>query len=188
MFIRMDSSFAQPESSATGRRAVSRSHKPTFGVRSMTRSATITRGASPSAHLALHWSSTMRSETLFVTDGELIIVKASVLGPMKLTSGRFVLDTGAAMTTVTHEFVESLGYGVHNGTRRTRVRTAIGMEEGYILPLTEFSVLRFTRTNFRVNVFDLGYEDLDGLIGMNFLNKLNYEIRSAEKRIFAGPI
>lgn len=64
------------------------------------------------------------------------------------------------------------------------MRTALGSEEGYFLQVAKFEVLGFEISSFVVNVFDLGH-DIDGLIGMNLLNRLNYEIRSAEKRILA---
>jgi len=129
-----------------------------------------------------------RHETPFVNDGDLIILEALVTGPRRTSNGRFVLDTGAARTTITPELAHLIGYSARDGIRRARVRTALGSEEGYILPVAVFDVLGFKMPSFQVNVFDLGYEDLDGLIGMNFLNDLNYEVRSAEKRIFAERI
>jgi hypothetical protein len=36
--------------------------------------------------------------------------------------------------------------------------------------------------------FDLGYEDIDGLLGMNFLSDINFEVRSAERRILVESI
>jgi hypothetical protein len=39
-----------------------------------------------------------------------------------------------------------------------------------------------------VHVFDLGHDDIDGLVGLNFLNQLNYEIRSTERRILVEPV
>ena len=129
-----------------------------------------------------------RFETSFVPDGELIIVKAFVTGPLRTANSRLVLDTGAAMTTLTHEFVEGLGYSPRDGIRRARVRTAISTEEGYFLPVAKFDALGFPMPSFVVQVFDLGHSDIDGLVGMNFLNLLNYEIRSAERRILAEQI
>jgi hypothetical protein len=39
---------------------------------------------------------------------------------------------------------------------------------------------------FPVHVFDLPEQyGLDGLLGLNFLRKLNYEVRSQEHRVFA---
>jgi clan AA aspartic protease (TIGR02281 family) len=124
-----------------------------------------------------------RLATPFVTDDDLIIVEALVTGPRGTLSGRFVVDTGAAVTTMTHELAESLGYTPRDGFRRTKVHTAIGAEEGYVLRVSEFTVLGFTLTSFPINVFDLGHDDIDGLLGMNFLSDFNYEVRSSEHRI-----
>src|SRR6187455_1503593 len=110
-----------------------------------------------------------RREPPFVTDGDLIIVQALVTGPRRMSIGRFVLDTGAASTTITPELADLIGYSARDGIQRARVRTAVGSEEGYILPVAALAVLGFEMTSFRVHVFDLGYHDLDGLIGMNFL-------------------
>jgi clan AA aspartic protease (TIGR02281 family) len=124
-----------------------------------------------------------RLATQFVTIDDLIIVEVLVTGPCGALPGRFVLDTGAAATTMTHELADSLGYGPRDGFRRTKVHTAIGVEEGYVLRVAEFTVLGFTLTSFPINVFDLGHDGIDGLVGMNFLSDFNYEIRSSERRI-----
>jgi clan AA aspartic protease (TIGR02281 family) len=131
-----------------------------------------------------------RLATPFVTNGDLIIVEALVTSPRGTVTGRFVLDTGAAATTMTPELADSIGYGPRDGFRRTKVHTAIGAEEGYVLRVAELTVLGFTLTSFSINVFDLGHDDIDGLLGMNFLSDFNYEIRSSERRILVertGP-
>jgi len=87
------------------------------------------------------------------------------------------------VTTVVPEIVDSVGYSARDGFKRTRVHTAIGEEAGYALRVAEFVVLGVTMTSFPVNVFDLGHENIDGLLGMNFLSEFNYEVRSAERRI-----
>ena len=125
----------------------------------------------------------MRLETPFVTVGDLIIVEGHVIGPRGTTTGRFVLDTGAIFTTVTPELVDLIGYSARDAFKRTRVRTAISDESGYALRVAELTVLRFTIPSLLVNVFDLGFDDIDGLLGLNFLNDFNYEIRSADRRI-----
>jgi predicted aspartyl protease len=129
-----------------------------------------------------------RHETRFVTDGELLIVRGRVTGPLGTTIGRFVLDTGAVFTTITPEMVDLVGYGARDGTRRTRVRTAVGSEEGFLLEVARLDVLGLARPRFPVHVFDLGHDDIDGLLGLNFLSELNYEVRSAERRILVEEI
>jgi predicted aspartyl protease len=124
-----------------------------------------------------------RLATHFVTSGDLIIVSVLVTGPRGTRPGQFVLDTGAAVTTTTHAFASSIGYGPRDGFRRTKVHTAIGEETGYVLRVSELTALAFTLARFPVNVFDLGHDDIDGLLGMNFLSDFNYDIRSSERRI-----
>jgi len=129
-----------------------------------------------------------RLETPFVRQRGLIIIEGLLAGPRGTSSGRFVLDTGAVMTTMTPEFADLLGYSARDGIQRTRVRSAIGSEEGYVVAVTEFTALLCPRPRFHVQVFDLGHDDIDGLIGLNFLDELNYDVRSAEHRILVEQI
>lgn len=129
-----------------------------------------------------------RLETPFEIGEDLIMVEGIVTGPLGTASGRFVLDTGAVMTTMSPELAELLGYSARDGIKRARVRTAVGTEEGYVLAVSEFAALRCPRPRFHVHVFDLGYDDIDGLLGLDFLSELNYEVRSAERRILVEAI
>lgn len=127
-------------------------------------------------------------ETQFEPGGELIVVEVSITGPRGSSGGRLVLDTGAVMTTMTPEFADLVGYSARDGIRRTRVHTAVSIEEGYLLSVAEFVALDIVVPSLLVHVFDLGHDDIDGLIGLNFLSQLNYEIRSAERRILVEPV
>ena len=129
-----------------------------------------------------------RHETPFVSHHELILVEALVTGPRTAVTARLVLDTVAVFTTITPKVADSIGYSARDGIRRTRVRTAIGSEQGYVLAVASFAVLGLVLPGFRLHVFDLGYDDIDGLVGLNFLSQLNYEVRSAERRIFVQPV
>ena len=130
----------------------------------------------------------MRHETRFST-GKLIVIPATIEGPRGTTVARMLLDTGATMTTVSPEMLDLVGYSPRDGGLRTRVHSAVGEEHGYQLQLAAFSALGVRLDDHLVNVLDLGHEDIaDGLIGMNFLNELNYEIRSAEGRILVERI
>jgi gag-polyprotein putative aspartyl protease len=80
-----------------------------------------------------------RLETPFVRQGGLILVEGFVTGPLGTSRGHFVLDTGAVMTTMNPEFADQLGYSARDGIQRTRVRSAIGSEEGYVLAVAELN-------------------------------------------------
>jgi clan AA aspartic protease (TIGR02281 family) len=129
-----------------------------------------------------------RHETHFVTHDDLIFVRGRIAGPRGTRIARFVLDTGAVFTTMTPELAADIGYSARDGIRRTRVHTAIGSEQGYVLEVATLSVLGVAMRSFPVHVFDLGHDDIDGLVGLNFLNQLNYEVRSAEHRILVEPV
>jgi clan AA aspartic protease (TIGR02281 family) len=128
----------------------------------------------------------MRRETRFATLGKLIVVIARITGPRRTITAPLILDTGAVYTTITPKLAQTVGYVDLESLQRTRVRTAIGSEQGHVLSATRFAVLGLVADNFPVHVFDLG-SDISGLVGLNFLNQLNYEIRSAEQRILVEP-
>src|ERR1700690_3076937 len=128
-----------------------------------------------------------RHETPFAIDGDLIIVEASVTGPRGTAPGRFVFDTGAVGTTMIPELADLVGYSAGDAIKRTKVHTAIGEEEGYVVRVAALSTLGFTLPGFGIQVFDLGHDDIDGLLGMNFLGDFSFEIRPAERRIRAEP-
>lgn len=116
-----------------------------------------------------------------------MMVRALLASTNEAVRGRFVVDTGAVVTTVDPSLIDRLGYSERDGEQRTRVRTAIGEEQGYVLRVARFAALGFSIPSFRVHVFDIGFDDIDGLVGLNFLNLFNYEIRPTERHIVIGP-
>jgi len=127
--------------------------------------------------------------TRFDPTDTLIIVTATVWGPLQNKQLSLALDTAATQTHVIPEFLDEIGYGPQHGDRITSVTSAIGDEPGYMMPVTRFSALGFTVTDFRIHVHDLPETlGIQGLLGLSFLKQLNYEIRSAEGRILAARI
>jgi clan AA aspartic protease (TIGR02281 family) len=125
-----------------------------------------------------------RLSSSFVRDRELILVEAEVVGPTGRTiEARLVLDTGAAATMLTPSVTEKVGYTRRDRFKTAKVHTAIGEERGYWLRVAEFTVLGVTTLNFALTVFPLGHNDIDGLVGMNFLRHFNFEVRQADRQI-----
>ncbi len=126
--------------------------------------------------------------TRFDRARDLIVVEAVVVGPLWPVLLALAIDTGSTETVVMPWVVDELGYSPRDGKQITRVRSAIGDEHGYTLRVDRFMALGFTREAFRVHVFDLaaGY-GIDGLVGLSFLNALNYEVRSREGLVRAEP-
>lgn len=57
-----------------------------------------------------------------------------------------------------------------------------------MITVAKLSVLGVAARGLSVHIFDLGYDDIDGLIGLSSLSQLNDEIRSAEHRILVEPV
>jgi predicted aspartyl protease len=130
----------------------------------------------------------VRQVTDFDPSLNLIIVAGEVSGPLGRTALRLALDTGASETLLVPEVVDELGYSPRDAETMTGVYSAIGKEQGYILRVAEFSALGFAVPDFRIHVFDLADRyAIDGLIGLSFLRRFNYEIRSADGRIIVEP-
>jgi predicted aspartyl protease len=120
----------------------------------------------------------------FDPNDDLIIIKARVFGKHGSRRLALALDTAASHTHVTPDIIDELGYIPAEGEAITAVRSAIGRETGYILRVQRFESLGFGFDDFLIHVHDLptGF-GIDGLLGLSFLKKFNYEIRSTEGRI-----
>jgi len=115
---------------------------------------------------------------------DLIIVKARVYGPRGSRPLTLALDTAPSHTHIVPEVIDDLGYSPLQGEAITSVRSAIGKEPGYMLRVARFASFGFSFSDFVVHVHDLPEGiGIDGLLGLSFLKRFNYEIRSAEGRI-----
>jgi len=127
--------------------------------------------------------------TRFDPNDTLIIVTARIWGPHGDKHLSLALDTAATQTHVVPEFLDEIGYGPQHGDQITSVTSAIGNEPGYMMPVSRFSALGFTLTDFRLHVHDLPETlGIQGLLGLSFLRQFDYEIRSAEGRILTSRI
>jgi predicted aspartyl protease len=127
--------------------------------------------------------------TRFDRTRELIIVGGRVWGahgaPAPL---RLAFDTAAAETIIVPEVLDELGYSARQGDAITVLRSAVGREEGYLIRVQRFACLGFQLSDFRVHAHDLpdGFA-LDGLIGLSFLRRFDYQVRSHQGRILVEP-
>jgi predicted aspartyl protease len=129
------------------------------------------------------------ASTSFDPSGDLIVVAATVSGPLGIAQVRLAVDTGSAATVLVPDVLDELGYSPRDGRGFTTVTTAVGQEQGYLLRVHAIEALGFTEYELPVHVFDLASRiGIDGLIGLNFLERFNYEIRSAEGRIHVQRI
>ncbi len=125
---------------------------------------------------------------------ELVVIEAHVGGNATSLDVRLVVDTGCAHTTLRPALAQMLGYGIDRRVRPSAVRTAIGVEYGYMVRVATLDALGHGFSDVPVHVYELATgDDIDGLLGLSFLNQLNYEIRAREGIIIAeradtGPV
>jgi len=122
--------------------------------------------------------------TAFEPFRDAILVKAHVWGPLRDVELDLVLDTGSAQTLILPHIMDELGFNPRDGIVITGVYSAVGKEQGYLIKVPRFSALGFTLADFPIHVFDLAdHYGIDGLIGLSFLHRYNYTVRSAEGQI-----
>jgi clan AA aspartic protease (TIGR02281 family) len=129
----------------------------------------------------------MKIETPFQLKSKLISVSAIVAGPIAKSPWRLVLDTAAVYTTLARHVAEAVGLSIDHALRSTVIRSAVGDERGYLVNLDQLTTLGLVFRNVEANIADLGY-GIDGLIGMNVLGQLNFEVRPVERRILVEKI
>ena len=126
--------------------------------------------------------------TTFDPEGDLIIVHARLWGAQgQERDVRLVVDTGAGPTIIAPDLLDELGYSARqHGEQVASTRSIAGREQGYMLRVKQLECLGMVEQEFRVYAQDLptGW-DIDGLLGLSFLRRLNYEVRSIEGRICA---
>lgn len=125
--------------------------------------------------------------TPLIRSGGLIIVQARLWG--RDGSSDFIdlaLDTAASETLLTPRALARFGYGAADSIRTTTIRSAVGAERGYLLHVARFWALGFGIRNEMVHAHELpGQYDIDGLLGLRFLDRLDYTIHSLRNEVEA---
>ena len=81
----------------------------------------------------------------------------------------FVLDTGTERTIIDTEIAARLGFSERQATGRSRVLSAVGAEEGFLVTVPRFRALGCEHSPFPVACHHLGPKArIDGLLGADF--------------------
>lgn len=124
----------------------------------------------------------------FEIDEGLMIVVARITGTEASCLARLVVDTGAAVSSVAPDVCVRAGYRPSDLLGRTRVITAVGLEHGRKLRLQRVTVLGRTFSPLEVNMFEIAYRGaLDGVLGLDVLNRFDYEVRPRSRHIITKP-
>ncbi|MBI5500565.1 MAG: aspartyl protease family protein [Deltaproteobacteria bacterium] len=106
----------------------------------------------------------------FTSDDGLVRVPVLVWGcGRELSSLSFVVDTGTPRTLLDVGAAANLGFNSERAVRRSRVRTAVGSEEGYIVVVSRLRSLGWERGTFEIACHQLAATaQVDGLLGADF--------------------
>ena len=125
----------------------------------------------------------------FERSGDLMTVTARVWRARKYRELLLVIDTGAAATSIEPAILEALGYSSRDALVRTRIATPAGVQHGALFQVDRFSALGVDLPNFVVQALTLADEyGVDGLLGMNFLERFNFTVRPVERQIHLEPV
>lgn len=116
----------------------------------------------------------------FDPDTRVILTKARVQG----VEVRFLVDTGASMTTIPTSLAKRLGL-LNNKNRRVRMNTASGTVEVPVVVLPSLRLGPLRAKKVEAAVLDLPGRNLreSGLLGMNVLRNWNVQIDSQNGRL-----
>jgi len=110
--------------------------------------------------------------------GPLIILKAFVEGPVGKAYPSLLLDTGSAYTILSQEILESIGCSPAIPKRTQRIITGSGYEIVPVVLANRFHCLGKLLENFAILAHTLPFGVyVDGLLGMDFLNLFEVEIK-----------
>ena len=105
----------------------------------------------------------------FNPEGELIYVKATLVGPKKEFTLRLALDTGASLTTLNTFALVMAGYDPATSPHRVELTTGSGLEYVPYLRIGKITALGQTREDFPVIAHTLPPSaTVDGLLGLDF--------------------
>jgi predicted aspartyl protease len=116
--------------------------------------------------------------------GALLLIRAFIEGTTGKAYPKLLLDTGSAYTLISQEILESIGCSPALPKRTQRIITGSGYEIVPIVSVNKFHCLGNISDNFEIFAHTLPFGAyVDGLLGMDFLNKFKTEIR-----IYSGEI
>ena len=117
--------------------------------------------------------------TPFRRQDGLLVVAARIWGKTGARDLQLAFDTAASETLVRPELLEDIGYGLTDALYRTSIQSAIGKEPGFMLRVPRFWSLGFEVRDHQIHAHALPDQyDIDGLLGLRFLDRFDYTVQS----------
>lgn len=112
--------------------------------------------------------------------GDLIVVTTIVYGSKKEHPRELVLaiDTGSTKTIIQPESINSIGYSEKDKTKDVGILTGSKTEKGYEVQIAKFESLGYewTKPKIIVKKLPLAMYFIDGLLGLDFFQKINKKL------------
>ena len=106
------------------------------------------------------------------------MLRTFIEGPSGKAYPKLLLDTGSAYTIVSQEILDVIGCSPAQSEKKQRIITGSGYEIVPVVIVSKFSCLGKLLKNFRILAHTLPFGVyVDGLLGMDFLNSFEIEIR-----------
>ncbi len=103
------------------------------------------------------------------------------------TYGRLLLDTGASLTVISPELLQELSLDVRAPLRKAWFNTANGVVEAPIFMIQRLSLGGQTVDQIEVAVMNLNNQNINGLLGMNFLQHFRFSIDHQNNVLYLSP-
>lgn len=109
------------------------------------------------------------------------IVSVRLFGRLGFVKLRLVVDTGAAMTQVNTNYIDSLGYSAADATALASIYGVSGQpDQGFALHVEKLMVLGKEFAKPLISACDmdnLAEDGLDGLLGFDLIRQFDLELR-----------
>ena len=116
--------------------------------------------------------------------GELILIRACLQHARGPVWPLMAFDTGARLTVITPKLARELGIDPDKAEATVEVSGAIGTASAALLEVASISVLTAEVRDLRVACHPLSPRlGLDGILGLNFLERFNIEINNEDERV-----
>ncbi|GGH74287.1 hypothetical protein GCM10010978_13000 [Compostibacillus humi] len=93
----------------------------------------------------------------------------------RLMEKAMVVDTGAARTLILQDAVEDIGIQVDSHDRMVTYFGVGGKEHAFRKRVDQIQVNQFIAKNLEADFNDFGYEDINGLLGLDLLMRAGLE-------------
>ena len=126
------------------------------------------------------------SEFKFDPHQSMILCHAEIISPRMCLSLKMALDTGATYTMIPIEAAIAVGCDPLRAKRRLEVTTGSGVEYMSVVTIPKFRAFGIEIKNMEAVCHNLPSQStVEGLLGLNFLNKTNLIIDFSKKIILS---